>query len=343
MAPRKKTKLSNDDEADAHDNNSVSKTPKKTRRSRKGCLENVQELPLDVSLQIFGFLHPKDLLNLARTSKAFRSFFLNRASSISIWKTSLRGVEGLPEKPEFISEPALAHFLFNSVCQHCGKFTTRRPIWPWFARYCVECTLTMSCRLREFSHADKDLMSVVQGNAFTLFEIYFAPGRHGGCHIHSPKLDNFVREWENIVKDDEDGRKALIERQSRAKKEDSVVWQRFQAWHMVEMRQRSAELGGIKDQRLQEIMDRLQREDSEWLPEMVHFEPRFVRYFIKCVPAVRQPSRLTERAWPKVLAALQGQMTALRARRLQQEQEKQAMLAEADPEDDVLGNTLMYH
>ena len=52
MVPRKKTKFSNDNEADTNCDNSVSKIPKRTRRSRKGCLENVQELPLDVSLQV---------------------------------------------------------------------------------------------------------------------------------------------------------------------------------------------------------------------------------------------------------------------------------------------------
>ncbi|KAM5534521.1 hypothetical protein V8D89_011853 [Ganoderma adspersum] len=304
MAPRKKAKLSHDDEADGHDDNSASKTPKKTRRSRKGCLENVQALPLDISLQIFGHLHPKDLLDLTRTSKAFRSFFLNRANSISIWKSSLRQVEGLPEKPESFSEPAFAQLLFSSFCQNCGKPGAHNPIWRWMVRYCVECT------------------EAILG--FELFDPYLPPGRRMGWRIHGPQFDDFSREWKNIARNDEDGRKALIEKQCRATKESQKVWTQFEAWHMIGKLLREAELEGIREQRLQEIMDRLRHEGSEWLPEMEYFPSRPTTN-----PVDRPRKTLLNAAWPKVLAALQIEMAALRARRLE-EKEKQEKLQETN-------------
>ena len=111
--------------------------------------------------KIFGHSHPKDLLSLTRTSKAFRSFFLSRANSGSIWKSSLCRVGGLPERPAFLSEPAFAHLLFDSFCQvravllvrrlhvlrnsplsqKCGKSGVHDPVWPWFVRYCKDCII----------------------------------------------------------------------------------------------------------------------------------------------------------------------------------------------------------
>ena len=150
MAPRKKVKLSHNDRKNPPRGGAVSKgsthadgshRDAAAGPSRKGCLEVVQSLPLDISfevgsdipfitvvysmisrniLQIFGHLHPKDLLNSARTSKVFRSFFFSRSNSISIWKASLSRVEGLPEKPAFLSEPAFAHMLFFTSCQVRG-------------------------------------------------------------------------------------------------------------------------------------------------------------------------------------------------------------------------------
>ncbi|KAM5534509.1 hypothetical protein V8D89_011841 [Ganoderma adspersum] len=211
MASRKKMKLSKICEVDAPHDATVSKTRKSTRRSRKGCLETVQALPLDVSLQIFGLLHPKDLLNLARTSKAFRSFFLNRANSISIWKASLRLVDGLPDKPEFLSEPTFAHLLFNPFCQKCGKSGIHNPIWPWFVRYCTTCIVKSSVRVRNYTqYSDRPLECVIKEHGTKIFNVHRIPCRREGSRIHKPQFDRFMEQWEN-TQGDEEQRKVLVE------------------------------------------------------------------------------------------------------------------------------------
>lgn len=73
------------------------------------------DLTRNAGSQIFRFLHPRDLLNLARTSKDFRALLLNRSSAL-FWKTSRKQIEGLPEIPDHVSEPAYANLLF---CNHC--------------------------------------------------------------------------------------------------------------------------------------------------------------------------------------------------------------------------------
>ena len=61
-------------------------------------------------------MHPRDLLSLARTTKNFRAFLMSRKTSVLSWKASRANVEGLPDCPEFLSEPAYANLAFSAVC-----------------------------------------------------------------------------------------------------------------------------------------------------------------------------------------------------------------------------------
>lgn len=65
--------------------------------------------------QIFGYLGPMDLLNLARSSKDFRSFLMKRSSAM-IWKVSQLNVEEFPPCPADMSEPAYANLMFDAHC-----------------------------------------------------------------------------------------------------------------------------------------------------------------------------------------------------------------------------------
>ncbi|PIL24834.1 hypothetical protein GSI_12720 [Ganoderma sinense ZZ0214-1] len=277
MAPRKKTKLSNNCHGDAPRNNALSKTPKNTRRTRRGCLEIVQTLPLDVSFEIFGLLHSKDLLNLAKTSKAFRSFFLNRANSISIWKASFHQVSGLPDKPEFLSEPAFAHLLFSPFCRKCGKPGVHNPIWPWFVRYCNACIADSSIQKRcpYNQYPDRQLELVVREHGMNIFDVYWING--GGDYIHKPQLDRFMEQWQN-TNGDEDQRKALLE-QARVATEES--------WKVC----------GSEGFRRSWFVSALMSGSPRWTT--------------------------SEMSWPRVRTAIQGEMNAIRARRLQEERETQ--------------------
>ena len=65
--------------------------------------------------QIFAWMHPRDLLALARTSKPFRALLMSQ-SARPFWKASLECVEGLPKCPTYLSEPAFVNLLFFSHC-----------------------------------------------------------------------------------------------------------------------------------------------------------------------------------------------------------------------------------
>lgn len=66
-------------------------------------------------MQIFSHLLPMDLLNLARTSKPFRTLLMSR-NSASLWKASRQLVDGLPDCPVHLSEPAYANLVFSTHC-----------------------------------------------------------------------------------------------------------------------------------------------------------------------------------------------------------------------------------
>ncbi|KAI0661318.1 hypothetical protein C8Q70DRAFT_707556 [Cubamyces menziesii] len=105
-------------------------------------LSVIEDLALDVLIEIFVQLHPRDLLSLARTSKAFRAFLMNRRST-PVWQTVRRQVsEKIPECPLELSEPKYAVLLFTSECMHCGQAGVEEAYWKILARYCSVCEKT---------------------------------------------------------------------------------------------------------------------------------------------------------------------------------------------------------
>ena len=72
----------------------------------------------DTVPQIFGHLHPHDLLRLSRATKALRDILLRRSAK-SVWKEALAQVEGLPACPSDVTEPQWASLAFAPYCHVC--------------------------------------------------------------------------------------------------------------------------------------------------------------------------------------------------------------------------------
>ncbi|KAG1789451.1 uncharacterized protein HD556DRAFT_784951 [Suillus plorans] len=106
-------------------------------RARKGGLSLLPTISLDVLFEIFGFLKPLDLLNLARTSKAFRNLLM-RKSNAFIWRASRSLIPNLPECPPDLSEPQYACLAFDPHCYNCRGIGFNI-IWQFRAKYCGPC------------------------------------------------------------------------------------------------------------------------------------------------------------------------------------------------------------
>ena len=65
--------------------------------------------------QISDHLHPRDLLNLALTSRSIAGFLLNRHQEY-IWRNARLRTPNLPQLPPFMHERGFARFLYSHRC-----------------------------------------------------------------------------------------------------------------------------------------------------------------------------------------------------------------------------------
>ncbi|KAE9404264.1 hypothetical protein BT96DRAFT_989539 [Gymnopus androsaceus JB14] len=105
----------------------------KGKRGKRGILEKMSALPLDVVLEIYSYLEPLDVLRLSRTSKAMRAFLMSQSNGI-VWRTARLNVPDLPPLPSDLSEPQYANLAFDSYCHPCENV-----IWQCRVRCCNKC------------------------------------------------------------------------------------------------------------------------------------------------------------------------------------------------------------
>jgi len=137
--PKKKEKKSIEP---AHGNGNGTRS-RAVRHNKRGLLEDLPNLPLDIVYEILSRCSPLDLLRLARTTKAFRTLLMSR-SSTAIWKSarqlsSDKQVIGIPECPFYLSEPAYANLAFDPYCHNCLANNIHQIVWEFCKRYCTKC------------------------------------------------------------------------------------------------------------------------------------------------------------------------------------------------------------
>ncbi|KAI0044442.1 hypothetical protein FA95DRAFT_1608546 [Auriscalpium vulgare] len=112
---------------------------KGTTRGKRGRLSALPSLPLDILYEIFGNLPPGGLLQLARTTKAFRQMLLARRS-LFLWKCSFSRVPDAPPRPDDMSIPAWANLLFGGTsCFTCGAKFAANTLFILRRRACKSC------------------------------------------------------------------------------------------------------------------------------------------------------------------------------------------------------------
>ncbi|KAG8928892.1 hypothetical protein FRC01_005208 [Tulasnella sp. 417] len=96
-------------------------------------------LSFDLLHEVLGYLYPLDLLHLARTSKALRSYLMSKRSS-NAWKNAREAVApAVPQCPKDQSEPQWAALLFTQDCTTCGKSQSSKVEWTLRLRGCQPC------------------------------------------------------------------------------------------------------------------------------------------------------------------------------------------------------------
>ncbi|PCH45142.1 hypothetical protein WOLCODRAFT_155148 [Wolfiporia cocos MD-104 SS10] len=147
-------------------------------------------MPIDILLDICRHLHPKDVLVLARSSKAFREILMSHTAT-SAWRDSRDNVPGLPDCPTHMSEPAYADLLFMKYCQSCLQPHAGTPFWDFHARYCKRCEADTTISLVDIKLPPR-LLSI----ASEVLNV-----NEGRCHI--PHVVKLMHEWNSLQEDSE--------------------------------------------------------------------------------------------------------------------------------------------
>ncbi|KAG7441864.1 uncharacterized protein BT62DRAFT_1079808 [Guyanagaster necrorhizus] len=107
------------------------------RTLRVGRLQRTVTISPELWLKIVGYLSPRDVLRLARSSKDLRSLFMD-PSSKAMWKAARKSV-GCPDPVSGFSEPAWANLMFFNTCSFCCERIVRNVDFCLLTRICGNC------------------------------------------------------------------------------------------------------------------------------------------------------------------------------------------------------------
>ncbi|KAI0721701.1 hypothetical protein C8T65DRAFT_724501 [Cerioporus squamosus] len=308
MPPRKRAKKSQRVVPAEETAQVVPAAPRRNLRGRRGGLKDMLEMPLDVLMEIFSFMHPKDLLNLARTSKTFRAFLMNRSAQ-QLWKASIAQVDDLPPCPTYISEPEYINLLFFTYCHICLKSNVQTVYFEFSARYCPSCRPKMFLERSKVSHLFEAMDSVTQESATYLPAILDSQHKY---RWHKPEVETLEARWNSM--DDVSVKKALAVEYATKSKLVREAANAFVSWRDAQKAKRSAEIRQTKAGRLESIKAKLCQEgmgeDVQWMENQVYERLSFKKQFGSKADA------LTEKGWNKIRHEAMTYMEGIKKKRI---------------------------
>ncbi|PIL23931.1 hypothetical protein GSI_13682 [Ganoderma sinense ZZ0214-1] len=295
MPPRKKAKAK-DTKSTANASPSKQSTDTASRRKavrgRRGGLKDMPNMPLDVLLEIFGFMHPRDLLNLARTNKSFRAFLMSKNAQF-LWKASLENVDGLPKCPSYMNEPTYVNLLFFNHCHNCLKNNVRVVLFHCSARYCPACRKTMFEDDFQYRKLFKEITS--DAGEYPTWFCSFTDS--STLLLHKPEIAAFEARWKGL--DSEAAKKDLVRECKDKRKLIDDASQEFYSWESQQKAKRSDELDEIRAGRLEAIRGRLR--EAGWEKELDFIDENpYSRFDLERQKFATRSEPLTERVWQKI-------------------------------------------
>lgn len=282
----------------------MAKKKLKVVRGRRGGLQGVRDMPVDIIYEILTHLDPRDLLNLARTSRDFRDLLMRRSSALS-WKIARQNVEGLPACPPFLSEPAYANLVFFKYCHNCLKPTQSAVLWEFLVRYCTSCK---NSQVKNWSRRGNislpiDLSYAERNEVFTRVE-----SSNGQSFYHMPQMQEFAINLQQVIHD-LDATQNFLEVQKACVKEIREHVAPCLEWDIARSRTRETRLQILRDARLQNVVARLRQKGWEDELDMMDLEDYgpLVDH-----PGVHVAQELTDNAWSKISASLDALMQEYR-------------------------------
>ncbi|KAG8902558.1 hypothetical protein FRB99_004347 [Tulasnella sp. 403] len=107
------------------------------RTARRGRLQNIMNMPIDIFATVCEHLSPRDLRTLSLTARRLRELLMSRDAS-HIWRGCRAQITGLPDCPPDLSEPQYARLIFTTECYGCGGRGVKVDYFNR-VRYCIPC------------------------------------------------------------------------------------------------------------------------------------------------------------------------------------------------------------
>ncbi|KAK7695359.1 hypothetical protein QCA50_002551 [Cerrena zonata] len=282
----------------------VEKTkPTTTRVRRKGALKELPNMPLDIIYEILSHMRLGDLLNLSRTTKAFRELILTRGAE-RFWKAALENsqAEGLPPCPEWLSKPAYANLMYSPHCHNCLTGSNVQAVFfVWCVRYCKKCQDELLLKEKATNYrynvirATRDLCSVAKIETSKNIKRRSYTYRHVTTTLYFRKSD-----FEMIQKRIEQGQ---IDDNDWQKERRTMVWQRrkwaelCKDWHDNLLAAKAKEIQAVRDQRLASVVSKLK--ELGWEEELNFMALEKSHPLLK-LRHMKQARALTEKAWEDI-------------------------------------------
>ncbi|KAH8814485.1 hypothetical protein DL96DRAFT_414053 [Flagelloscypha sp. PMI_526] len=267
-------------------------------KGRQGLLKQlVRDAPLDIIFEIFAHLGLPDLLVLTQSSKDLRGLLLNKASPgiEALWKRVREASEGLPVKPDDISEPEFASLLFGKTCMKCGKnsvchFMYRR-------RLCHSCfqadaipVLGVFSFIRTLRPEDSVDFPSYGLKCIPIYSRH--PTRRFADLIYSKDdIANFLIAY---YSQPQDSCATWLSEQKTAAEDKLAFAEACQVWLAELNNSRRNNLDDLRTQRYTQIVARLR--DLGWGQDLDAMDT-FERYEFRKLKFVKRPQALTDRMW----------------------------------------------
>ncbi|VDC01674.1 unnamed protein product [Peniophora sp. CBMAI 1063] len=282
-------------------------TTRTTRTKKRGRLNALPEMPLDILEEIFSFLDPGDLIRIARTTKAFRRLLLAGNQFSHLWRASWSRMEGYPECPEDFPLLKWLQLLFGGpYCQVCAAPSVQRILFRIRARMCK------SCIRNSLTDVGSTWIETIQPFMLGLYIPVVHEGRNAYAYEHDlERLKTTVATA--LGETDASNRRETWDTILRSLREAFTPYmnhqQQCEMWQIRMIENRRDDLGERRASRRENILNRLSN---------LGYAESDARGIWK-MKDVNVGKQLTDRAWSTLLPTLLPTLDEARQHRLERE------------------------
>ncbi|KAL0951492.1 hypothetical protein HGRIS_008177 [Hohenbuehelia grisea] len=270
-------------------------------------------LPLEVFLEIFEYMGPRELLQLARTNKTFRAILMSR-KSVRMWDAALSRIDPPVKCPEYMSAPMFCSVAFETSCSVCSKHTTKAPFWAFRLRLCQECRSLKTTPVTESIKPPRPYKTRFASAKLTV------PARY--VYL-TADVDRYWNEFRKLKTDKE--RLAMDEREAKLMSDIHKRSSSLKYWHETYQTKEAERLQAQKRAKIQRRVDQITLK----LKAMVDWDDEYDAVLGACLRAHRNvmtPTELELDEWeiigPHLLAMLKKRKSELAVKTQMEEHDR---------------------